>query len=393
MSTRSSRHVPVPSRVVPLALLLLSGAALGQSTSALLNEALDKQVSFKLDTVLPLAMKQIADQTGVRIEAGPAVWDLLPWGEETKITATIQNRTLRESLAAITRKLGLTFELRENAVVLKPVPSLARLGRRSTLQELQLLDLLSSTPFKLDSGRPTLRQVTEAVDAHLLSLKSDFVVENRAPQGPVQEALVPVPRTASLADALEAIASVTNITWYPWGKSVVVLPKEDQIRILLQKPITVRYNGVDVSQVLLELSKLTGVDFAIEPGAVQRITPEFRTIRLIVDNASVQQVLENLAASTGLGYVVTDKSVYIWNNSPIPGSLAQQSQAQQQGRATLLVPLPSGTQLVIPDPDIPDDIREYLKSKKAAELQKLREQMQKEGFKPATQPEEKREDL
>lgn len=373
--------------------------AAGQSTSALLNEALDKQVNLKLDTNLPLAMRQIADETGVRIEAGPAVWDLLPWGEQTRITATIQGKTLRESLRAITQKLGLRFELRENAVVIRPVPALARLGRRSTVQELALLDVLSSTPFRLEAaaggtGRPTLRQVVEAVDAQLLTLKTEFVVENRAPQSPngggVQEALVPVGRGATLADALEAIGVTTNITWYPWGKSVVVLPKEDQIRSVLQKPITVRYDGVDVSQVLLELSKTTGVDFAIEPGAVQRIIPEFRTIRLIVDNASVQQVLENLAASTGLGYVVTDKSVYIWNNSPIPGAMPVPQQSGGPGRTSLLIPLGDGRQIVVPESEIPEDLKAYLKSKKAEEIQRLREQMKRDGFVP---PEEKREDL
>src|SRR5438045_367845 len=103
-------------------LLLLTAATAAttwaQTSSALINEALDKQVKLELNTVLPQAMQTIATQTGVRVEADRAVWDLLPWGEQTNISAKIENQTLREALEAITRKLGLTFVLKDEAVEL-----------------------------------------------------------------------------------------------------------------------------------------------------------------------------------------------------------------------------------------------------------------------------------
>src|SRR5881227_844532 len=67
---------------------------------------------------LPQAMTLIEQKTGVSMKADPAVWDLLPWGRDTNINATIANQTLREALEAITRKLGLRYEVREGAVVL-----------------------------------------------------------------------------------------------------------------------------------------------------------------------------------------------------------------------------------------------------------------------------------
>ena len=48
---------------------------------------------------------------------------------------------------------------------------------------------------------------------------------------------------------------------------------------------------------------------------------------------------------------------------------------------------------IIPDADIPDDIRDYLRTKREAELQHLREKAKQEGFTPTTRPDEKREDL
>lgn len=393
-------------RASALVALLVTASALAQpgSTSALLNEALDKQVKLSLNTVLPQAMRQIADETGVRIEADPAIWDMLPWGDQTNISATIANKTLRDSLTAITRKLGLTFVLRENAIELQPVPALARMGKRATLQELQLLDLLSSNSLRSDNARPTFRQILETVDAQLVTLKAEFVVENRAPQGPIQETLIPIPRNATLADALEAITRSTGMTWYPWGNSVVVLPKEDQIRVLLQKPVTLNLRGDDVGQVLLDLSRRTGVPFAIEAGAVQRVPPEFRSVRLNVDNAPVQQVLEQLAATTGLGYVVSDKigggtssgggGVYIWNNSPIPlpPGIAPDRPAPAP-RVTLLVPLKDGTQIVLPEAELPEDVQQYLRFRRDQEILRLRDQMKKDNFTPTTRPAERREDL
>lgn len=396
--------------VVLTALATAATTAQAQSTSALLNEALDKQVALQLDHVLPQAIRLIQEKTGVRIEADPAVYELLPWGEETNIKASVQNMTLREALTAISKKLGLRFELGDNAIRLEPIPALKRSGKRATLQELQLLDILQSTPLKLGDARPTLRQIIDSVDAALVAAQKtgagEYVVESRVPAGTASgsgggalETIIPVSRNATLAEGLEAVTRATGVTWYPWGNSVVVLPKEDQIRILLQKPITVRYAGADVGQVLLELSKLTKVPFAIEPGAVQRIPPEFRTVRLIVDNATVQQVLEQLSATTGLGWVVTDKNggeVYIWNNSPIPGasSITPQSPATPSpNRGVLLVPQPDGSQLVLPESELPEDVREYLKQQRKAQIEKLRDRMKKEGFTPSTQPTEKHEDL
>src|SRR5829696_1392897 len=120
-----------------------------QDSSALINEALDKPVKLAINTELPTAMSGIARETGVRIEADRKVWDLLPWGEQTKVTATIENQSLRDALNAIAHKLGLETVLREQAVELRPMPALIRLGRRSTVQELQALDLLSSRPLNL----------------------------------------------------------------------------------------------------------------------------------------------------------------------------------------------------------------------------------------------------
>src|SRR5688572_1322131 len=127
-----------PHRLIPLALAVLTASlctfpvtSAAPDSSALINEELDKQVNFKLDKMLPDALREIENKTGVALRADPAVWELLPWGEQTNVRATIQNQTLRQALSAITRKLGLTYSLGKEEDLLQPIPALRRLGQRS----------------------------------------------------------------------------------------------------------------------------------------------------------------------------------------------------------------------------------------------------------------------
>src|SRR5829696_6227524 len=202
---------------VAVMLLVIAPLASAQTqTSALINQQLDKPIKLDLNTVLPQAMREIAQKTGVRIEATPAVWETLPWGDQTNITAKIDNTTLRDALEAITRKLGLTFTLTDQAIELQPMPALARLGRRSTQQELQALDVLASNPANLGTERPTVKQLIEAVDQKLMDLKQPFAIESRPGDNVVLDQVVFVARNATLLDALEVLAKDTRATWYPW---------------------------------------------------------------------------------------------------------------------------------------------------------------------------------
>lgn len=366
-----------------VALLWLTVLTLAQDTSALINEALDKLVKlqFEDNVVLPEAMKGISDTTGVPIEADPAVWELLPWGEQTTIKATIENQTLREALAAITRTLGLTFEVRDESVQIQPMPALRRLGRRSTVDELSALNLLASTPLALKAEQPTVKQLVSAIDQQLMDLKSPYAIEFRAGDAvAANTATIYVPRNSTMMDALEAMAKDTSATWYPWGKSIVIVSKEDQVRNQLNKTLTLRYNDADVAQVLMELSQRSGVPFTIEPGAIQRIPPEFRRVRLVLDNASVQQALEHIAGFTGLAYVVRDDGVHIWNQSNQGGA------TPARDPAVGIITLDNGMQIIVKESQVPEDMRQYLRMRTQRELDKIRQMMDEEGFNPTTQP-------
>ncbi len=365
-------------RLVLLCVVLLTALlAYAQSSSALINAQLDKLVKIEIkNEPLPQAVKTIEDKSdGVRIDVEPVVWDLLPWGEQTTINAKIENKTLREALAAITRRLGLTFELKDEAVEIEPLPALRRLGRRATVEELAVLDLLSRTPYD-GKQQTTVRDLLVAVDAKLESAKSSFAVEDRS--GGADGTNVSIVRNAMLIDALEAIPLNSDATWYPWGKSLVVVQKVDQVRNLLSKTVTRRFAGENVSQVLAELQSRSGVKFTIEPGAIARLTPEAQSIRLVLENATIEQALENIAGFTGLAWTVNDKGVSISN----PSSSANATREPTVG----LITLDNGMQVVVRESQVPPDMREYLKHKTDQQLAKIRQMMKEEGFKPSTRP-------
>src|SRR4051812_5053734 len=201
-------------------LSLLPTGARAEQTSALINQQLDQPFELTLkDTPLPAALKQIGNATGVRIDPTENMYDLLPWGDQTTINAKINNQSLRSALDAIARKLGLTFVLKDDHVELRPMPALARLGRRATTDELAVLDLLASKQLNLGADHAKLPQLLEAIDQKLVETKSSFAIENRLGDR-FAERNINVPRNATLRDALEAIAQQTEGTWYPWEKSI-----------------------------------------------------------------------------------------------------------------------------------------------------------------------------
>lgn len=371
---------------ISLVLLLASAAALAQTqhTSALINEALDRPFKIDVkDVTVPALIDKIKADPGVPIRVEPTVWDLLPWGQQTTLTARFDNQTLRQSLDAITRSLGLTYVLQDEALELRPLPALRRLGRRATQTELQALGTLSSTPLGLQGDRTTAQQLLTAIDQKLMDIKSPFAIENRAGDALKADQVVPITRNATLADALDALGVSTPATWYPWGKSIVILTKSDLTRNILQsKTLSLRYNGVDLSQVLMELSQSAGVDFDIQPGAIQSVPQEFRTVRLLFDNVTVKQALDSLAGFTGLSWTTNDKGVYIWNASTQAGG----APAAPRDPAVGILQLDNGMQLILPQSQVPPDVREYLRYKTDREIAKIRQMMKEEGFKPTSQP-------
>jgi len=280
------------------------------SSSALTSETMDHQLS-SLDVQGGLldVMKAVEMQSGVRLEAGPAVWEALPWGQDTSLTVHVQHTTLRQALDSITRHLGLTYRLGDEAVLLSPSPALARIGRRATLDEIGILELLASQPIKLDSTEVTVDTMLAAVDARLTELKSVFAIQRRPTK--FEPASIHIARNATMMEALEEVSAQTDATWYPWGHTLVITSKVDAVRLRLGKRLSRRFDAVPLSQVLLDLSEFSCVDFIYTPGVLNSAPAEYQNVTLNVEDASVQQTLEQISGRTGLKFEVTEMGVRV----------------------------------------------------------------------------------
>jgi hypothetical protein len=374
---------PLSLLVILTAFIPLAQAQHAQDTSALINKALDEQtkLDFSKPRPLPETMDEITKATGVALEAHPSVWDLLPWGRDTTVGIRIDNMTLRDALNVVTRRLGLVPVLREEFVEIVPMPGLRRLGQRASIQEINALNLLASVTLNLNTTTPTIRQLLDAVDAKLEADKTvNVAIENRIGDAIPLDRTVFVPKNATLMEALESLTKETRATWFPWGRNVVVLTKEDRTRQLLGKSMTIPLGqgGMDVLKALMEVSRATGVPFEFQPGVIQAVPLDARTIRGVIENASAQQILQQISASTGLTYTIQNDKVYV--------STVTQGAAGPRDPIIAMLQLDDGMQVMIPTSQVPPEVREYLRHKIQEHLKKVREMMEDEGFKPTTQP-------
>jgi len=254
-------------------------------------------------------MKTIESQTGVRVEASAAVWDALPWGQDTTVNIHVSNHTLRQALDAISRRLGLVYTLESEAVELAPAPALSRLGRRATLEEIGALDLLGKTPAELPTATPTVRQILDGVDGKLQAAKSIYAVQERGLKDADLARTINVARTATLMDAMEEMTRQTGATWYPWGRTLVVTPKIDAVRLLLGRRITRKFQDENLSQVLLDLAAYGNVKFSYAPGALA--AADDKPFNFHLEGATVEDALQFISGKTKLRFETTEDGVNV----------------------------------------------------------------------------------
>jgi hypothetical protein len=363
-----------------------------QRLSALISEALDRPVSLDLSGPLPAVLDQITSKTDVTLRASADVYRLLPWGEQTTVTAKIENQTLRQALTAITARLGLTFILRDSYVELIPRPALARLGKRATVDELNLLAILATTPLTApQASRPTtVGELVTAVDSALATVDKSLVVEDRSQDVVAKSVAVNIPRSTTIEAALDSLAAVTRATWQVWGKSVLIVSKEYITREQLERTFTANFRESPVDEVVARLGQAAGLTISVEPGVYTRLP--VKTVTVEAQNASVRQVLEQLSGLTGLRYLVKDEGLYVWytgtlNPTANPDPAAAPSPTTPPDRVVLLLPapsagaLPSG-QILVTESQLPPDVAAYLRAHREKLIQALQKQMAEEGFTP-----------
>jgi len=335
-------------------------------------QALDQPINLEVDEVpIREAFQELSKNTGFPIEIDPDVYSLLPYSSRTTLTATIEGQTLRESLIALLRPVGLTYEVISGKLVIKPTIHLARLVRRAIWAELDTLEMLYSQPWS-DELFEKLRfqfQDSPAADSetHRETLKR----------------LASAVGEGTAAEVLEHACDQYGWVWYPSDEYIAIVTKMRQIDRQLNKRVSFNYAQTNLSAALLDLQKRAGVLFRMDPGVLASLPPQ-ATLRfsLSLDNATIRQALELIAGHTGLEYFVEPDGIRFTTSSFAPptvptvstvstpdngtktqGALAAALQNPIVGQITLNMEDGSSYAFFIRDKDLPPEVNELRKSK------------------------------
>ena len=287
-------------RLAGLALLLiLPASATAQGMRDLVEAALDEKITERVEIParpIRAALAEVTTATGLEFLLDDEAVQLLPYGVQTQVTIVMEDISVRRALGRIFDGLGLTMTVEDAGVHLQPAPWLARLGRRITIDEVELLQKLAAGPWaNLNPGDITIR----------LDLPTDG--DPRAEL----DALLRAGGGASALDQLEIATQRMGCFWTPEAGIVVVYSRAADIDQRLGRTIDINYRRAPLDQVLLGLSRQIGVTFHFEPAALQSVQAAQRKLDLVQHGVTARQVLELIAGSTGLWYEIVEDGVVI----------------------------------------------------------------------------------
>ncbi|QDV90128.1 hypothetical protein RAS2_12050 [Phycisphaerae bacterium RAS2] len=341
-----------------------SGAAQagGTDVAQLLDQKVENLAMSGLE--LPAALADLGKQVGVSIVVDDESAEMLPWGKQTKLAdVTITNASLREALPKILGALGMTYDVRDQSVVVIATDPLRRLARRATWEELKLLRRMSETAYSPAAfGEFKLQyRITSKVDAPKMLLDQ----MEKSGQG-------------SVAQVLETATGALRWGWTPEDDHIVIRTGQAQIAGKLSRRVTARYTGQPLSQILIDLGDKADVMFKLEPGLLLKLPPSVSSYTLVLQSTSIRAALELMAAETGLKYEIHADAVSIGVGEAAAGSGPATGGATRSGSspiaAKVSIPAKEGGvsyEIFLREDELPAEFLEHREQLKQQYIQKL----------------------
>jgi len=337
-------------------LMAIAGAGPIHDTRALIEQALDEPAQITLEQItLRDAIQAITEQTGVRIVMTYEVMDFVPHGAETLIEKIeIANMSLRQGLTELFSPLGMTFVVQDGFVEIIPKEALLCLGRPATWAELDTLSALSGMQPGVDEDalawlRGRLQFQLAVPDAWA---KLSTAVSNVG-AGPGDQVL-----TVACAHL--------GWAWCLSDQQIVIGSVESLIRRQLQQPVNLRMNNRTLIDVMQALGAAVHVAVRAEPGALNSLPLHIqKNFSLNAANQPAEQVLDQIAAYTGLGYLINPEGVLFYITGE-PAAAPDQKDDQRAASFSadpyvgkLVVPLGDGTSIewLIRRSEVPPELR------------------------------------
>jgi type II secretory pathway component GspD/PulD (secretin) len=347
----------------------LKSAAPENEMDLLIAQALDQKTAIEFkDVPIREALKQLSDKTGIPIVMETGTVRFLPYGSDTRITASVSDQTLRDVLNGIVRPVGLRFAAEGGKVVVRASRALQRLARRATWAELAQLEMLGTKPWSDELFKSLKIQFQDSQGNDLEANREEL---RKAAQGI---------GAGTASQILEHATDKFGWTWYPADDHIVVISKPREIERQLQRRVSFEFKQAALKDVLVALAQEACVPLKLDPGVLANIPAALADgYTLSVENASVRQIFEIIAGQTGLGYVIEPEDVRIMISPTANTSSSSQPAvdvelaAQRTAAAMrtnsfvgqLTVPGKDGTtySFFIRENDLPPDVNELRKSK------------------------------
>ena len=321
------------------------------------------------DKPVPEALAEIGSEAGVGIAIDGDAAELLPWGRQTKVAAvTISNASLREALPQILNPLGMVYVVNDGHLLVVAAEPLKRMNRRATWQDLKLLRWCQETLYTPEAfaGISLQYRVTAKVDAPKM-LERQL---ERAGHGTV-------------AQMLETACNSLGWVWLPDNEEIVIRTHEAQIANMLSRRITVRYTNAPLSKILNDLGEKADVAVFFEPGIMMKLPRNTaQSYTLLLDQSSIRQALELIAAETGLKYEIRRDGISIGLSDALAGTTTNPSAAPARRTpylAKITVPSKDGSfslDFLLTAEELPPDVLEYREQLVDQYVDKMRSELE-----------------
>jgi len=326
-------------------------------TQGLIEQALTEPTRITLENIkIAEAVNVLTEQTGVRIVMPPEVMKLIPNGPDTVIQKVdIAHVPLGEGLTRLFSPLGMNWVVENDHVAIVPKDALLCLGRAPTWAELATLSELAA--IQPGSDDKALARWQPRFQFQIPGLRETW-----------QELSMSI-RSVGAGPGDEVLTIACNNLGWGWclsGEKIIVSPIEQQIRLRLQQPISLRMNNRALFEVMSAVGQQINLSVRVEPGALTALPDQVqRNFSLNVQQKPVEQVLDTIAAYTGLGYLIGPEGVMFYRAPGPDRPTTADSSAAPSGPsdpyvAKMIVPLEDGKSLewLIRRSELPEDLRQ-----------------------------------
>lgn len=361
--------------LIALLALPLALVAADSATEIALQRKLDAPIDLELDKLeLSKAFEEIAGKAGIALQVDPNTYELLPYGSTTRVSASFRSSKLRDAIDEILRPLALEKTVSGATVIITPTAPLARIGRRATWEELNVLQQARSqnlTALNKADWTANLRPI--------LGIGS-LGVELATPTGPAHEAGMEQVRKqlpTTVWNALDIYSAATKQIWFVNGTTIKVMPQRQWLEQQLLRRVEIHKTNRPLQEIVSELAHLSGIHFTPEPGLYML----FPGVTLNSTNGTVREVLDTLVGAIGISYELRDDSLYIRQARGPATTTAPRGGDPIVGQ--IQVPLGDGSNLLmfVRESDLPGDVSQARKKRLQEAIDAMRRSLEP---KPAT---------